>query len=507
MGLIAASAAAAVALVAGGRTRAVAMLVALALAPVVVAGDVWDTARFVDLRESPGHVAALAIAALAAIGIVASMLRRWPDALPVLAFAALAFRVPVDLGGDDANLLVPLYAVIAGGALAVSSEAWRKQGDDRAPVPTLSGEWLELAVRWLPWLLGGFLVLYAVQSAYSDDFSRAVENVCFFFVPFAVLFTLLVRARWTPRILVGVLAVAVGEALLFALVAFGQFAVGEVFWNPEVIAANEVHTYFRVNSLFWDPNILGRYLMLVMLALSAYMVWAREARRAWAAGGACAVLLVAIALTFSQSSLVALLAGLLALAAMRWGARWAIVGIAAAALAGGVLLAASGADLNSIKSLDIRSSGRASLVRGGLELAGDRPLAGYGSGSFQVEFQRRFPEDAVGTGAISHTEPVTVAAEQGIVGIAPYLLLLAAAVGALLAVPARIPVARSALVACFAGLVVHSLAYAGLLIDPVTWALVATGLALARHPVAAVSPAPARDRVQPTPPRPAPAAG
>ena len=58
----------------------------------------------------------------------------------------------------------------------------------------------------------------------------------------------------------------VAEALLFALVAFGQFAVRDVFWNPEVIAANEVHTYFRVNSLFWDPNVLGRYLVLAMLA-------------------------------------------------------------------------------------------------------------------------------------------------------------------------------------------------------------------------------------------------
>jgi O-antigen ligase len=180
---------------------------------------------------------------------------------------------------------------------------------------------------------------------------------------------------------------------------------------------------------------------------------------------------------------VALLGGLVALAAMRWGARWALVGIAASALAGGALLAASGADLNSVRSLDIRSSGRASLVSGGLELAADRPLAGHGTGAFQVEFARRFPEDAEGTGSISHTEPVTVAAEQGLLGFVPYLALLAAVTGALLTVPARLAVARSALVACFAGLVVHSLAYAGLLIDPVTWAIVAAGFALARYSV------------------------
>jgi putative inorganic carbon (hco3(-)) transporter len=200
-----------------------------------------------------------------------------------------------------------------------------------------------------------------------------------------------------------------------------------------------------------------------------------------------------------------LLAGLIALVALRWGVRWAAAGIGVAAIAGGALLLASGADLNSVKSLDIRSSGRASLVRGGLDLATDRPLAGYGSGSFQVEFEERFPEDAEGTGAVSHTEPVTVAAEQGLVGLVPYAALVAAAVGTLLAVPG-LPIARAALVSCFAAIVVHSLAYAGLLIDPATWVLLGTGLALARNPAAATASVAERDRRSATV-HPAPATG
>ena len=484
LGVVAASLAAGVALVAGGRVRASAMAVALILAPVVVIGDVWDTPRVVELRESTGQIVALGVAAVGGVAAVAWALRRWPGALPVLAIGVLPFRIPIELGGERANLLVPLYLVIAGAVVATALGDWRTP-PARTPVREPRDRGRALALRWLPWLLAGFVVLYAVGSAWSGDPSKAVENVGFFLVPFAVLFSLLARVAWSASTLSVVLAIVVAEALVFSLVAFGKFAVGEVFWNPEVIAANEVHTYFRVNSLFWDPNILGRYLVLVLLALAAYMVWTPDARRAWASAGACAALLAAIALTFSQSSLVALLGGLLALAAMRWGARWALVGIAAAAIAGGALLAASGADLNSIRSLDIRSSGRASLVRGGLELAGDRPLAGHGTGSFQVEFERRFPDDAEGTGSVSHTEPVTVAAEQGLLGLVPYLALLAAIVGTLLAVPSRLPVARAALVACFAGLVVHSLAYAGLLIDPVTWAIVAAGFALARSSVEA----------------------
>jgi putative inorganic carbon (HCO3(-)) transporter len=295
----------------------------------------------------------------------------------------------------------------------------------------------------------------------------------------------------------------VAEALLFAVLGFGQFATERVFWNPEVIAANEVHTYFRVNSLFWDPNVLGRYLVLAILAIAAYMVWTRDGREAAFAAGTSVVLLAAIALTFSQSSLVALLGGLLVLVALRWGPRWAAVALAVGAVAGAGLLALSGADVGSERSLDIRTSGRAGLVRGGLDLATDRPLHGYGSGSFQGEFKQRFPEEAEGTGSVSHTEPVTVAAEQGLIGLAPYLALLAAAVGTLLAIPAGLAVARAALFACLGAMVVHSLAYAGFLIDPVTWALLGIGLALARHPVPAMARAPVPGDVAPGRARPA----
>ena len=503
--LVAASVAAAGALVATGRVRALAMLAALVLAPVVVGGDNWHTERFVELRDSTGQVAALGVVAVGGIVVIAWALRRWPVALPLLAFAALPFRVPVDLGGEDANLLLPLYLVIGGGVVSAAIGAWRgpPDGSERGGDLAAPG-WRSLATRYLPWLLGGFLVLYAVQSAYSADFSKAVENVGFFFVPFAVLLALLRDVRWTRQVLAGIAAVVVAESLLFALVAFGEFAVRDVFWNPEVIAANEVHTYFRVNSLFWDPNVLGRYLVLAIMLLAAYMVWTREARRAVAAAATSAVLLGALVLTFSQSSLVALLAGLVALAALRWGVRWGVAALVAAALAGIGLVGLSGADVGSEQSLNIRSSGRAGLVRGGLDLATNRPLGGYGSGSFQVEFSKRFPDEAVGTGAVSHTEPVTVAAEQGLLGLLPYAALLLGAFAALLAVPLGLRVARSALVACFVAMVVHSLAYAGLLIDPATWALLGVGLALARRPDLASAPADERD-VTAARPLPAPA--
>jgi hypothetical protein len=85
-----------------------------------------------------------------------------------------------------------------------------------------------------------------------------------------------------------------------------------------------------------------------------------------------------------------------------------------------------------------------------------------------------------------------------------YAAVVLAGFGALLGAAPLIPAPRGALVACFVAMVVHSLAYAGFLIDPVTWALLGVGLALAGAPLPsplserAHRPAagPARPRVQ-----------
>ena len=504
LGVLAACAAAATALVARPpRVRAAAMVLALVLAPALIAGDVWDTERFRDLRDSPAQLAALAALGVAGISVLTALILRRPAALPLLAFGVLAFRIPVELGGATSNLLLPLYFVIASGTTAAAIAAWtRPPAEDRAPPEGGSGpgssSLTELAARVLPWLLAGFLVLYALQSAYSSDLSKATETVAFFFVPFAVLLALLLEIRWTSRLLTALFAIVFLEGLLFVLVGAFQFATRDLFWNPTLIAGNEVHVYFRVNSLFWDPNVFGRYLILAVLAATAYMVWTRRSDRAIAAALGCVVLIAGLTLSFSQSSIFALLAGLVTLVALRWGVRWGLASGAVLAVAAAGLVLAAGVEPTSSRSLDIRSSGRVSLVKGGLEMAEDRPAYGYGSGSFQHEFaQRHLAVDEPAGGAISHSEPVTVAAEQGAVGLLLYGALVLAGFVALLGAAPLIPAPRGALVACFVAMVAHSLAYAGFLIDPVTWALLGVGLALARaplpSPLAERTPRPARE--------------
>ena len=199
-------------------------------------------------------------------------------------------------------------------------------------------------------------------------------------------------------------------------------------------------------------------------------------------------LLAGLITSFSQSSIAALLLGLAVLAAWRWDVRRTVyVSAALLALAGAVvLLAPKGLHFGlkgSSGSTSNATSGRTKLVSGGLELFARRPLEGYGAGSFEVEYKRHSSAStatAENATSASHTIPVTVAAEQGIIGLAVYVALLLSAFAVLFRGAGRSP-PRIAIAACFAALVLHTWTYADFLEDPFTWTLLAVGVALARQ--------------------------
>jgi len=127
------------------------------------------------------------------------------------------------------------------------------------------------------------------------------------------------------------------------------------------------------------------------------------------------------------------------------------------------------------------TSGRTKLISGGLELFADRPLYGYGSGSFETEYRRHgHARNAANATSASHTIPITVAAEQGILGLAVYVALLICAFAVLFGDAGQRSPPRIALAACFAALVLHTWTYADFLEDPITWTLLGIGVALAR---------------------------
>ncbi|HEX5928449.1 MAG TPA: O-antigen ligase family protein [Solirubrobacterales bacterium] len=469
--LLAAAASAAAILLPPGRPRSLAMLVAIGLFPALILGDQWHTAQIVDLRHDEGRIVALVAIAVTAVGLLAYLFRRWPILMPLAIVAALPFRVPLHAGGDTANLLVPLYLVIAA-----------------AVVATLLRDWSAPRVTWSPralaWLLAAAVVLYALQTLYSEDFSKGLQNVCFFLVPFTVAYRLLREVEWDRRLLTLLLWVLGVEAAIFVAIGSVEYLTRSLFWNDQVIRSNEFHTYFRVNSVFWDPNVYGRYLALVITVATAALLWARERRSFALLTLLIGFLWLGLAQTFSQSSYIALLAGLAVLAAIRWSWRWTLaavaVGIVAAAL---VVTFAGGSDKVNFSRLNIDTSGRANLVEGGLDLFAERPLQGYGSGSFQAAYRDHRENKDVPV-SVSHTEPVTVAAEQGLVGLALYVALIAVALWTMTAGIRAGPIAaRSAVLAAFVALLVHTLSYAGFFEDPITWVLLAIGASLAHGPM------------------------
>jgi O-antigen ligase len=441
---------------------------------------------------SAGTLGALAAICAVAVAALAVLFRRRADSFPLLAVLAMPFRVPVSASGRTVNLLIPLYVVIGAATLALLLPrllAWaRGERDSASDVASRAGR----DARRLQWLLLGAVVLYVLQIAYSADRAKAAENVAFFYLPFGLLFVLLRDVRWTRELLLRCLAVLVVIAVVLAGVGFVEYARKSLFLNPKLVAANEYDNYFRVNSLFFDPSIYGRFLMLVMLFVMTAVLWGGR-REAKIGAAVLAWLLAGLVTSFSQSSIAALLVGLAVLAAFCWGwERTAIaVGILVAIAVAVVVLAPAGWHIKG-KSANTATSGRATLIESGLELFAERPLQGYGSGSFEREYKRHQTASqatAQNATSASHTIPVTIAAEQGLVGLAVYVALLIAAFVVLLSGAGRSP-PRIALAACFLALVVHTWTYADFLEDPFTWALLAVGVALARVPRGA-SPGPA----------------
>jgi len=103
---------------------------------------------------------------------------------------------------------------------------------------------------------------------------------------------------------------------------------------------------------------------------------------------------------------------------------------------------------------------------------------------------------------------VTVAAEQGLVGLVAYVVVLAAAFRLLLARlgalrgrdPPQTLVWRAFVAAAFAALVFHTLGYAAFLEDPIAWTLLAVGIVLAGEALPAPETAPVGTMTAPAPP-------
>jgi O-antigen ligase len=462
------------------RSRALAMLGALVLAPTLLLSDIWNSPQLRLVHHHPLVALIGALLALALLGAAAVVIARHPTWLAPLAILALPFRIPIQSGGTTSNLLVPLYLVVAAGSLAwavpVLLESSGRSRPDAVAPRDASGGW----AMWVGRLLALYVVLYGIQAIYSPDFEKALQQMVFFYVPFTLLYQLLGGVSWTPAVIRRCLVLLVGLALVFSVIGFVEYATKTIILNSKLVVANDLHTYFTVNSVFFDPDIFGRFLALVMVLAAVLLLYDRPPREQLAAVAALAVLWAGLVLTLSRSSLGALLVGLAVLAALRWRpGRALVVAIVVIAL-GAAAIAISPTTFGLNQGINGASSGRGGLVSGGIGLFGDRPAWGYGSGSFVKEYRAHHRATAT-TLSASHTIPITIGAEQGLIGLAAYAALVVAAIVCLVRRARGDPV-RSAVAAAFVALVFHTMLYADFLEDPVSWALLGIGVALAVAP-------------------------
>ena len=407
------------------------------------------------LVESAARVAALGIAALAALALAAVFVR-FPAAAPIALLVVAPFRFSVGLGSQEAFLLVPLYAVLVAAAAGLAYRVLRG--------------W---AVPGIPLLLAApastLVALSGISLLWAKDPRAGTIELVFFYFPFAVLLAIFAVTRprdWTWRALATAL---VSVTSLFAAIGVYQaWSHTEILAKQDVQLANAYESFFRVTSVFQDPSVYGRHLVLGIAVLLT-VLWLGLLRPAIGLP-VLALLTVGLYFSYSQTSFVALFAAVLVvslLAGDRLTRRIVVgVSVALALAAGGAVLAEGGGD-----SARQVTSDRVPLVQVTWPVYEAHPVLGVGIGSQPLMSRREEDARRQKSKNVSHTTPLTVAAELGTVGLLDYLAFLAALGRAIFEAWRRYRALGLALAGCTTALVVQSIFYGGFFEDPFVWGI------------------------------------
>src|SRR5581483_11657297 len=200
-----------------------------------------------------GHhrlLAAAAVVGAAGAAAGAALVVRVPWLLAVAVLACVPARFPVHVGSTKANLLLPIYAVVAVAALAL---AWDLFGDGERSRP--------LGPLARP--LAGLVAWQGLSFLWTNDVRQGAIELAFFVLPFGLLAAALARLPWSRAWVLALYVQLAFMGLLFAVIGIWQYETRNIFWNPKVKVDNAYAPsgwFYRVNSVFYDPSIYGRFL-------------------------------------------------------------------------------------------------------------------------------------------------------------------------------------------------------------------------------------------------------
>ena len=425
---------------------------------VAVAGEAMLAVGLIPGRDlklfvtPASHLAAL-VAGLVLLGAAAWALARWPEAVPIALLAAAPFRITTSVGSQEAYLLDPLYLVLAASLLALV-------------VRSLRGETGRALPRLLAVPAAVFVFLAGLSLLWTPDLRQGSIELLFFLFPFSALVIAVVRSpfrRWHPRALAATLVALAG---LFSAVALFQRLTHGHLLASDVERSNAYTSYFRVTSLFKDPSVFGRHVVIAIGVLLVALWLGRV--RFWVGVALIAFLWAGLFFAYSQSSFVALFAVAVAVSFVLGGPklrRVLVVGAAACVVAGAAFVAATAVSDSAREA----TSGRTRLVRVTWVVFENHPVVGVGIGGQPQASKDEAKTQLSAKRDRSHTTPLTVAAELGVLGFLVYAALMAAAVRLLYLLTRRSRALGLGASSVFLALFVHSLFYAGFFEDPIVW--------------------------------------
>jgi O-antigen ligase len=471
-------------LVAGGRAGRMLLLTGLVLLAGAELALAWALGGGPLERLSGASAAAALVLGIGAIALAAALFVRRPAWVPIAVLVAAPLRPPLSFDSsstllvqiaEDGRLgrLLPLYFVLAAAAAALGWRALR--GAESRALP-----------RAIALPAAAFIAFACCSLLWADDAEAATNLLLFFTLPFAALVATVARAEfppWSPRALA---VTALALASLFAAVGLWQAATHKLFFYAPNLAASNANTdYFRVTSLFGDPSLYGRHVVLglgVALTLLATRRW-----RTWPLIALLVVMWAGLLFSYSQSSMIALLAITLALAVATGDSRVrrAVTLLTAAAVV--VACAYVAVQVADGRSLNRITSDRTERVEDAVRVIEEHPIVGVGIGGQPRASRRIAKSDRPTPNFVSHTTPLTVFAELGAVGLALYAWLLVGGAWLILRARRHDEALGLALGVAFLGLFVHALFYSGFLEDPLTWLVIAIAAAYCMQPTRATA--------------------